>query len=381
MIPYGKHDIDDSDIEAVVDVLRHQFLTQGQQVPAFEKALCDYTEARHAVAVNSGTSGLHVACLAAGLTKGDLGWTVPVSFAASANCILYCGADVDFVDIDPATRNICTQALRKKLNTAAQQNRLPRVLVVVHFTGASCDMKAIRALTEPYGIIVIEDAAHALGGRHDGDKIGRCRYSDMAVMSFHPVKSITTAEGGAVLTNDDNLAYRCNLFAKHGITRDPSLMQGESHGPWYYQQLELGYNYRLSDLHAALGLSQLAKLDNFVAKRRELAAKYLSELTELPLALPQISSLHESAWHLFMIEVTRHDRGQVFERLQQRGIGGNVHYIPIHLHPYYRNLGFTEGDFPAAEQFYRRAITIPLFSSLTADEQTRVVKVLTEVLA
>jgi UDP-4-amino-4,6-dideoxy-N-acetyl-beta-L-altrosamine transaminase len=380
MIPYGKHLVDEDDIDAVVDVLRNQFLTQGKVVPQFEQALCDYTGAKYCVAVNSATSGLHVACLAAGVGTGDIVWTVPNSFVASANCALYCGASIDFVDIDPTTRNIDVDALARKLQQAASQNRLPKVLIVVHFSGLSCDMQSIRSLTQKYSIVLIEDAAHGLGGSYQQSKIGSCVYSDMAVLSFHPVKSITSAEGGAVLTNQNQFHEKLKLFAKHGVTKDPEQYQGESHGPWYYQQLELGYNYRLSDMQAALGLSQLKKLNSFMHRRAEIAKIYDEALVNLPLKLPVVDSQSQSAWHLYMVELTLHDRQNIYQQLHAKGVGVNVHYIPIHLQPYYQQLGFKQGDFPVSEHFYQHALTLPLFPSLTDVEQTKVIETLREVL-
>jgi UDP-4-amino-4,6-dideoxy-N-acetyl-beta-L-altrosamine transaminase len=380
MIPYGKHLVDEQDIDAVVDVLRNQFLTQGTIVPQFEQALCDYTGCQYATAVNSATSGLHVACLAVGVGQGDIVWTVPNSFVASANCALYCGADIDFVDIDVATRNIDVNALTNKLVNASKSNSLPKVLIVVHFSGLSCDMHVIHALTQKYGIALVEDAAHALGGSYKHTKVGSCQYSDMAVLSFHPVKSITSAEGGAVLTNSKAYDDRIKLFGKHGVTRDVKHMETESHGPWYYQQIELGYNYRLSDLHAALGLSQLRKLDAFILRRTELALNYQEMLTDLPLKLPVLSDYSKSAWHLYMVELTQHDRKSVFEQLHAKGVGVNVHYIPIHLHPFYQKMGFKQGDFPGAEFFYNNALTLPLFPSLSDQQQNTVIEVLHEIL-
>ncbi|WP_342808298.1 UDP-4-amino-4,6-dideoxy-N-acetyl-beta-L-altrosamine transaminase [Alteromonas sp. M12] len=381
MIPYGKHFVDDDDVAAVIDVLQNQFLTQGCVVPKFERALTDYTNAKYATAVNSGTSGLHVACLALGVGKGDVVWTSPISFVASANCALYCGASIDFVDIDSATRNISVEALENKLAEAANVNRLPKAIVVVHFSGASGPMQEIAKLCRQYKVQIIEDAAHGFGGSYQNYKIGSCQYSDLAVLSFHPVKSITTAEGGAVLTNNEELHERAKLFAKHGVTRDPKQMQGPSDGPWYYQQVELGYNYRLSDLHAALGLSQLKKLDGFITKRQNLAHRYQDLLKHLPLKLPDMDNADNGAWHVYMIEVKQHDRSAVYNGLIARGIGVNVHYIPIHLQPYYQKLGFSEGDFPNAEVYYQNALTLPLFPSMTADDQDRVVQALNEVLA
>ena len=380
MIPYGKHTLLEQDIDAVVDVLKNQFLTQGSQVPLFEQELCRYTGAQSAVAVNSGTSGLHIACLAAGVTAGDKVWTVPISFAASANCARYCGASVDFVDIDPHTRNLNVSALVDKLHLAAAEHTLPKVIVVVHFTGSSNDMAAIAAITEPFNITLIEDAAHALGASDpQGHKVGACKYSAMTVLSFHPVKSITSAEGGAVLTNDDELAALLRRYASHGITREPGML-GDEHAdePWFYAQFELGYNYRLSDLHAALGRSQLAHIDEFIARRRALAENYHQALADLPLILPQPDA--NGAWHLYMVELTAHDRTDVFNALRARGIGVNVHYIPIHWHPYYQQLGFKRGQFPQSEAYYNRALTLPLYPGLSADNQNEVIQQLKEVL-
>ena len=380
MIPYGKHTLLEQDIDAVVDVLKNQFLTQGSQVPLFEQELCRYTGAQSAVAVNSGTSGLHIACLAAGVAPGDTVWTVPISFAASANCARYCGASVDFVDIDPHTRNLNVSALVDKLHLAAAEHTLPKVIVVVHFTGSSNDMAAIAAITEPFNITLIEDAAHALGASDpQGHKVGACKYSAMTVLSFHPVKSITSAEGGAVLTNDDELAALLRRYASHGITREPGML-GDEHAeePWFYAQFELGYNYRLSDLHAALGRSQLAHIDEFIARRRALAENYHQALADLPLILPQPDA--NGAWHLYMVELTAHDRTDVFNALRARGIGVNVHYIPIHWHPYYQQLGFKRGQFPQSEAYYNRALTLPLYPGLSADNQNEVIQQLKEVL-
>ena len=381
MIPYGKHTIFDDDVAAVEQVLKHGFLTQGQQVPLFEQALCDYTGAGFAVTCNSGTSGLHIACLAAGVNAGDIVWTVPNSFVASANCARYCGAEVDFVDIDPHTRNLSTSALEAKLALAAKQNKIPKALVVVHFAGSSCDMKVISALCAPYGITIIEDAAHALGACDaDGYRVGLGKHSQMTVLSFHPVKSITSAEGGAVLTNDESLAALLRRYACHGISRE-SHMLGSQHDdePWFYAQFELGFNYRLSDVHAALGNSQLKHLDYFVEKRRVLAEKYDKALRNLPLTRPILDQ--NSAWHLYMVELQEHDRTSVFNELRSRGIGVNVHYIPIHLQPYYQQLGFSKGQFPNAENYYEKALTLPLFPALSDDNQLEVIQHLTEVLS
>jgi UDP-4-amino-4,6-dideoxy-N-acetyl-beta-L-altrosamine transaminase len=394
MIPYGKHDISGDDIDAVVDVLENHFLTQGSKVPEFEQALCDYTSARFCTAVNSATSGLHVACLAAGVTHGDIVWTTPNSFVASANCALYCSAKIDFVDMDEHTRNIDIVKLSAKLAYAKQAGQLPKALVVVHFAGFSCDMQVIANLLSDLGIVLIEDAAHGLGGSYNGRKMGSCEYSDITVLSFHPVKSITTAEGGAVLTNNPELAQEIVLFAKHGITREQGLFDAETTkislaGDWYYQQLTLGYNYRLSDMQAALGISQLKKLDDFIVARQQKANFYLQALAHLPLILPQQTSIdNQSAWHIFVVELKTQGgdangaqtRKAVYQQLVEKGIGVNVHYIPIHLHPFYQQLGFKYGDFPCAERYYERAITLPLYPSLTEQQQQAVVDALTEIL-
>ena len=380
MIPYGKHSIVQADIDAVVDVLENKFLTQGETVPLFEQALCNYTGAKYAVAVNSGTSGLHVACLAAGVGQGDIVWTVPNSFVASANCAKYCGADVDFVDIDSETRNISICALAGKLERASKHNQLPKALIVVHFAGLSCDMAEIAEMLAPYPIVMIEDDAHGLGGSYREHKIGSCRFSDIAVLSFHPVKSITTAEGGAVMTNQVEMADKAALYAKHGVTRDPQKLT-ERHGPWYYQQHVLGFNYRLSDLQAALGLTQLKRLDGFIKKRAALAARYNQKLQGLPLNLPLPEAQNnKSAWHLFMIELQAYDRAEIFAQLKANGVGVNVHYIPIHLQPFYQQLGFASGDFPNAEKFYDGALTLPLYPDLSLDDQDKVVNALVELL-
>jgi UDP-4-amino-4,6-dideoxy-N-acetyl-beta-L-altrosamine transaminase len=384
MISYGKHSVNQQDIDAVKDVLENHLLTQGSKVPEFEKLLCNYTGAAYCTAVNSGTSGLHVACLALDVGKGDIVWTSPNSFAASANCALYCGASVDFVDINPITRNMCVVLLEQKIVQACRTNSLPKAIVVVHFAGSSCDMQAIYTLCKPLNIAIIEDAAHGLGGTYNGQPIGCSKYSDIAVLSFHPVKSITSAEGGAITTNNAHIAKKCKLFSSHGITKDKSQMQGDIDGNWYYQQQCLGYNYRMSDLHAALGISQLTRLDSFIASRRKLAARYFDKLTEmsvdLAIKLPCKKDLNESSWHLFMIELTQHDRREVYDKLHENGIGVNVHYIPIHLHPYYQTLGFYPGQFPNAEEFYNKALTIPLYVDLSLEHQDKVIEILCEIL-
>lgn len=381
MIPYGKHTIDEEDVASVTNVLKNAFLTQGSQVPAFERSLCDITGAKYAVAVNSGTSGLHLACLAAGVGKGDSVWTSPNSFAASANCALYCGGSVDFVDIDPLTRNLSVTALSCKLQEAERLECLPKAIVVVHFSGSSCDMKAISQLTGHYGITLIEDAAHALGAKDAaGNWVGSCQFSEMMVTSFHPVKSITTAEGGAVLTNDKSLADNIRLHASHGITKQPEhFSNSEREQPWFYVQQSLGFNYRLSDLHAALGISQLKKLHGFVDARRNKAKIYQDALASLPLKLPLFDK--NSAWHLYVIELTQHERATIFDLLRSKGVGVNVHYIPIYRHSYYSNLGFSPSDYPQCEKYYENALTLPLYPDLTADMQEEVIAILREVLS
>ena len=384
MIPYGRQDITEADIEAVVAVLKSDFLTQGPMVPRFEQSVATHVGARHALAVNSATSALHIACLALGLGKGDWLWTTPITFVASANCGLYCGAKVDFVDIDPETYNLCPRALKVKLEVAEQQGRLPKVLVAVHLCGQPCDMAAIHSLAQRYGFKIIEDASHAIGGKYQGEFIGKGRYSDITVFSFHPVKIITTAEGGMALTNDDELASRMALLRSHGITRDPQLMTHEADGPWYYQQVDLGMNYRMTELQAALGISQMRRLDKFVAKRHILKERYDSLLSDLPIILPYQDKNNYSSLHLYPIQIelnkASNNRSEIFIALRESGLGVNVHYIPIHTQPYYLRFGFSEGDFPNSETYYNRAISIPLFHSMTFEQQDEVCKALKRLL-
>ena len=378
MIPYGHQDISEDDVAAVNEVLRSDFLTQGPAVPRFETQLAAYCGAQHAVAVNSATSALHIACLALGVGPGDWLWTSPNTFVASANCALYCGAKVDFVDIDPHTYNMSADALSKKLERAEQERRLPKVVVPVHFGGQSCDMLGIRALGDRYGFRIIEDASHAIGGKYQGAPVGNCRYSDVAVFSFHPVKIITTGEGGVAVTNDAELADRMARLRSHGITRDPARMYGESDGPWYYQLIELGWNYRMTDIQAALGCSQMKRLDEFVERRTALADRYDHLLANNGLSLPHRDSASASAWHLYVIGWNEVDSGvsrlDAFTRLRAAGIGVNVHYIPVHLQPYYRRFGFRAGQYPNAEAYYARAITLPLYASLTEAQQDTVME-------
>src|SRR5690554_4392917 len=359
MIPYGRQNITQDDIDAVVEVLRSDFLTQGPVVEQFEQSVAEHVGAGYGVAVNSATSALHLACLSLELGRGDWLWTSPITFVASANCGLYCGAEVDFVDIDPRTYNLCPRALEEKLQQAEREERLPKVVVAVHLCGQPCDMQAIHALGQRYGFRIIEDASHAIGGKYQNAYIGSGRYSDITVFSFHPVKIITTAEGGMALTNDAALAERMDLLRSHGVTRDPALMTHEADGPWYYQQIDLGYNYRMTELQAALGLSQLERLDDYVAKRNALANQYNEMLVNLPLTLPWQHPKSYSSRHLYVIRLQR-DRvtpthRQVFERLREQGIGVNLHYIPVHTQPYYQELGFKPGEFPAAEAYYARS--------------------------
>lgn len=385
MIPYGRQEITEADIQAVVDVLRSDYLTQGPMVPRFEQAVAEYCGAERALAMNSATSALHVACLALGLGAGDWLWTSPVTFVASANCALYCGAQVDFVDIDPRTYNLCPVALERKLQAAEQTGRLPKVVVPVHLCGQPCDMAAIHALAQRYGFSVIEDASHAIGGRYQGHPIGNGRYSDITIFSFHPVKIITTAEGGMALTNDQVLADRMALLRSHGITRDPAEMTRESDGPWYYQQTELGYNYRMTELQAALGVSQMSRLDEYVARRHEIARRYDAALAHLSLVTPWQSPDSYSGLHLYPIRlqldrISRTHR-QVFESLREQGIGVNLHYIPVHTQPYYEQMGFSAGDFPEAERYYAEAISLPMYPAMNEAQQDGVIQAVSRSLA
>lgn len=382
MIPYGRQHVNEADIQAVIRVLRSDFLTQGPAIERFERAVADYCGAKYAVAVSSATAALHLACLAAGLDSGDVLWTSPVTFVASANCGLYCGASVDFVDIDPETGLMSASTLADKLeHVKARGAKLPKVVIPVHLTGQSCDMAAIRALANAAGSVVIEDAAHAIGGSEQGQKIGACEFSDMTVFSFHPVKIVTTGEGGMILTNRADLYEALILLRSHGITRDPARMESESPGSWYYEQIALGFNYRMTDIQAALGASQMTRIDAFVARRRMLADRYDRLLAELPLIRPGRRDNTESAWHLYTVRLSNPmARRDVFERLRAAGIGVNVHYIPVHMQPYYRRLGFHPGDFPHAEAYYEAAITLPLYYDLSEAMQDQVIEALGQAL-
>ena len=382
MIRYGQQDITQADIDAVIGVLKSVNLTQGPNILQFEQSVMGHTGAKHAVAVNSATSALHIACLALDLGPGDWLWTTPNTFVASANCALYCGAQVDFVDIDQRTCNLCPHKLEEKLIAAEKTGKLPKIVVPVHLTGQPCDMAAIHALSQKYGFRIIEDASHAIGGQYKSEPIGNGRYSDITVFSFHPVKIITTAEGGMALTNSDELATRMGLLRSHGITRDPALMTQPMDGPWYYQQVALGFNYRMTDMQAALGTSQMTRLGAYVKRRHEIADRYNQLLADLPLTLPWQHPDSYSAYHLYVIRLQldniQRSHLQVFEALRAKDIMVNLHYIPVHTQPYYQQMGFKQGDYPEAERYYREAISIPMHPTLTETEQMTVVDALKE---
>lgn len=380
MIPYGRQDITAEDVDAVVDVLKSDFLTQGPVVPQFEEAVRLHVGADYAVAVNSATSALHVACLALGLGPGDWLWTSPITFVASANCGLYCGAKVDFVDIDPRTYNLSPSALEDKLLAAEKEGKLPKVLVAVHLCGQSCEMESIHTLCQKYNVKIIEDASHAIGGMYKGEFIGNCRYSDITVFSFHPVKIITTGEGGMALTNDDYLAEKMSLYRSHGITRDEKLMTHAPDGPWYYQQVVLGFNYRMTDIQAALGLSQMSRLNEFVCKRHELANRYNKKLSQIPVITPFQGVDSYSSYHLYVIrlQLTKISKShiKIFNLLRENDIGVNLHYIPVYKQPYYEAMGFSDNDFPEARSYYSEAISLPIYPELSYGQQDKVIEVL-----
>ncbi len=373
MIPYGKQNINQQDIDAVVDVLKSDFLTQGPMVPKFEQAVADYCGAQYGVAVNSATSALHLACLALGVGKGDVVWTSPISFVASANCALYCGGDIDFVDIDEKTYNLSVEELSKKLKEHKHNNKqLPKVVIPVHLAGQSCDMEGIYQLSQEYGFKIIEDASHAIGASYKNKKVGCCEYSDICVFSFHPVKIITTAEGGLTTTNSIDLSKKIMLLRNHGVTRDESLMTEPSHGPWYYQQIDLGFNYRMTEVQAALGLSQMDRLDSFINERTKLANKYDQELKNLPLSIPFQNKKTNSSWHLYIVQVNENKHKETFTKLRESGLGVNLHYIPIHTQPYYKNK-YPEMIYEKSEAYYKKSISIPLYHGMTTEQQEVVI--------
>jgi len=377
MIPYGRQDITQADINSVIKVLQSDFLTQGPQVPKFEKVVSQYCNVKYALATNSATSALHLACLSLGLNNNDWLWTTSITFVASANCGLYCGAKVDFVDINPATYNICPEVLEKKLVKAKKLGKLPKIVIPVHLCGQSCDMKSIYKLSKEYGFKIIEDASHAIGGKYLNEPIGNCKYSDITVFSFHPVKIITTGEGGMALTNNNKLFKRMSLLRSHGITRDPSQMTKQADGDWYYQQIELGYNYRMTDIQAALGVSQLKRLDDYVSRRHELSTRYNELLKDFPLVIPYQHNDGYSAFHLYIIRLkNKNKHKQVFEYLRKNGIGVNLHYIPVYHQPYYEAMGFKKGYCLEAENYYNEAISLPMYATLSEVEQDKVVAVL-----
>ena len=374
LIPYGRQDINQDDVDAVASVLTSDWLTQGPMLGKFEAAMAAHCDVPYAFAVNSGTSALHLACLALGVGPGDTVWTSPNTFVASANCALYCGAGIDFVDIDLATGNLSTDRLEEKLQQAAREGTLPKVVIPVHFAGQSCDMLAVRRLADAYGFAVIEDASHAVGGRYQGVPVGSCTYSDITVFSFHPVKVLTTAEGGMALTRSPQLASTLERLRSHGITRDPALLQSEADGPWYYEQHDLGFNYRMTDLQAALGLSQLTRLDSFVQRRLEIAEQYASRLAGLPLEPLAVSPGVNSSWHLYVVRVEARQRRSFFDALRAQGLGVQVHYIPVHVQPYYRERGFRPGQYPAAEEHYARSLSLPTFPAMDGAELNEVLR-------
>jgi UDP-4-amino-4,6-dideoxy-N-acetyl-beta-L-altrosamine transaminase len=383
-IPYGHQNITQSDIDAVIQTLKSDWLTQGPAIERFEKCVAEACGAKYAVAVCNATGALHLACLAAGLGPSDELWTSPNTFVASANCGLYCGARPDFVDIELKTYNMDVQALEQKLEQASKNKKLPKVVVPVHFAGQSCDMKAIAKLKERYDFIVIEDASHAVGGKYQDTRVGSCRYSDMTVLSFHPVKIVTTGEGGMILTNRADLYEKLILLRSHGITRKSELMPQPPQGDWYYAQIDLGFNYRMTDLQAALGTSQMQRLETFIERRRELVARYNKALNDLPIITPWENPEIHSAWHLYAIRVpfdrSGRTRKQVFDKLRSRNIGVNVHYIPVHTQPYYQRLGFKAGMFPNSEKYYEEAISLPMYYGLSNGQQDRVIAELSEAL-
>lgn len=384
LIPYGRQEIIDEDIEAVSRVLRSDFLTTGPMVPEFEKMIAEYCHVQHAVSVTNATSALHLGCLSLGVGPGDCVWTSAITFVASANCALYCGATVDFLDIDEETTNVDIDKLREKLAAAKDAAQLPKVIIFVHMAGLSCDMREAYQLSKEYGFRIIEDASHAIGATYEGKPVGCCEYSDLSVFSFHPVKIITTGEGGALTTNDSSIADKVRLLRSHGITRDEASMGATPDGPWYYEQIALGFNYRLTDIQAALGVSQIKRLDAYVQRRNEIAGMYKDSLSDLPLKLPRTFSCRQSSFHLYVIrldlERSNKNRLDVFESLRKSGVLANLHYIPVYRQPYFNKMGFSRSNFPGAERYYREAISLPMFPSMTYSDFDHVVKVLTKAL-
>jgi len=383
MIPYGRQNINDADIQSVVDVLRSDFITQGPVVPAFEAAVANYCKASYAIATNSATSALHIACLSLGLQNGDIVWTTPITFVATANCALYCGAKVEFIDIDPKTYNMSAEALAAQLEQAEINGVLPKIVIPVHLSGQSCEMQKIHALGEKYGFKIIEDASHAIGGKYQNEPIGNCRYSDITIFSFHPVKIITTGEGGMALTNQQYLADKMMLLRSHGITRNTKEMTHDSDGPWYYQQIKLGFNYRMTDLQAALGLSQIQRLDSFIEKRHKIANRYNNMLSDLPITTPWQHPECYSALHLYIIRLQLGSINQshkdIFIKLRDSNIGVNLHYIPIYLQPYYKEIGYAEEQYVNANAYYSEAISLPVYYDLTSDQQNLVVSTIQKI--
>jgi UDP-4-amino-4,6-dideoxy-N-acetyl-beta-L-altrosamine transaminase len=377
LIPYGRQSISEADIEAVVEVLKSDFLTQGPVVPAFEHAVASLSGSTYGVAANSATSALHLACLALGVGPGDSVWTSPLTFVASSNAALYCGAEVDFVDVDERTYNMCPVRLGKKLARAAEASTLPKAIIPVHLAGQSCDMATIHAAASRHGVRIIEDASHAIGGGYRSEPVGNCRFSDITIFSFHPVKIVTTGEGGMAMTNDGELAELMRLDRSHGITRDPARLQHGDPGAWYYEQQRLGFNYRMTDIAAALGLSQLTRIEDFLARRRQIEATYDAAFADLPVKTPWQHPDTASAWHLYVIRVDARRHRAVFDELRAAGIGVNLHYIPVYRQPYYRELGFGQGHCPNAEAYYAEAISLPIYPSMTDEEQQQVIAAVT----
>ena len=384
MIPYGRQSISEKDIESVVNILRSDFLTQGPTIEIFEEKVAMYCNAKYAVAVSNATAALHIACLSLGLSKSKTLWTSPNTFVASANCALYAGANIDFVDIDPNTYNISIEKLKQKLEIAKSNHCLPDILVPVHFSGLSCDMEKISKLSKEYNFQILEDASHAIGGDYQNKPVGNCEFSEAAVFSFHPVKIITTGEGGMVLTNREDLYEKLIRLRSHGITKNSKYMTHEADGSWYYQQVELGFNYRMTDIQAALGVSQMDRLKSFIERRTQLADRYDRILNNLPIKLPTRVPYAKSSWHLYVIRLNtseiKKSHKEIFESMRQNGVGVQLHYIPVHTQPYYQNLGFKNGDFPESEKYYAEAISLPLYYDLKEEEQDRVVGILRSII-